>query len=151
MKEEAETKSSVVVSQRANGSIRVQVNTGTEGCIVQQQHKNAVDANAIMARFEKTGLVPPIRSGGVYADVSEVGDYHASCEQVARAEEAFMTLPAEVRDHFDNDPGRMLEFVGNSANRDEAIKLGLIEAPISPADPVLAPGATESAALAPKS
>lgn len=148
MKEEV-TKASVVVSKRPDGSVRVQLNTGTEGCTVQQQHKDAVNANRIVEKFEKSGLLPPIRSGGVYADVSQIGDYQASLEQVARAHEAFEGLPAKVRDRFENDPGQMLAFVSDSANRDEAIKLGLIEIP-SPADPVSAPGAAEPAAQAPK-
>lgn len=125
------TAAKVVVSKRENGSVRVQMHTGTEGCTVQQQHKDAVNANRIVEKFERTGLMPPIRSGGVYGDVSEIGDYQAAIEQVARAEEAFMELPAKVRDRFDNDPGKFLEFVGEPANKDEAVKLGLIEAPLT--------------------
>ena len=41
------------------------------------------------------------------------------------AEEAFNAMPAEVRDRFQNDPGRFLEFANDASNYDEALKMGL--------------------------
>ena len=34
-------------------------------------------------------------------------------------------MPAEVRDRFQNDPGRFLEFANDASNYDEALKMGL--------------------------
>ena len=47
---------------------------------------------------------------------------------VVKAEEAFMTLPAVVRARFANDPAGIFTFLQDPANRDEAVKLGLIVA-----------------------
>ena len=40
-----------------------------------------------------------------------------------------MTLPADLRKRFSNDPGQLLSFLENEDNRAEAIKLGLVNAP----------------------
>ena len=34
-------------------------------------------------------------------------------------------MPAEVRDRFQNDPGRFLEFANDASNYEEALKMGL--------------------------
>ena len=44
---------------------------------------------------------------------------------VIRAAEAFAAMPADVRDRFQNDPGRFLEFANDASNYDEALKMGL--------------------------
>jgi len=38
-----------------------------------------------------------------------------------------MALPAQLRVRFDHDPVKLLEFLENDQNRDEAIQLGLID------------------------
>ena len=37
----------------------------------------------------------------------------------------FAAMPAEVRDRFQNDPGRFLEFANDASNYEEALKMGL--------------------------
>ena len=44
---------------------------------------------------------------------------------IRAAEEAFNAMPAEVRDRFQNDPGRFLEFANDASNYEEALKMGL--------------------------
>ena len=44
---------------------------------------------------------------------------------IRAAEEAFNAMPADVRDRFQNDPGRFLEFANDASNYDEALKMGL--------------------------
>ena len=44
---------------------------------------------------------------------------------IRAAEEAFAAMPAEVRDRFQKDPGRFLEFANDASNYDEALKMGL--------------------------
>ena len=46
----------------------------------------------------------------------------------------FMALPAQLRVRFDHDPVKLLEFLENDQNRNEAIQLGLIDG-----QPVAAP------------
>jgi len=40
-----------------------------------------------------------------------------------------MRLPADLRARFDNDPAQLIQFLENSDNKDEAIKLGLVNKP----------------------
>lgn len=98
--------------------------------MTQQQWKDECDVNNIVRRYAQTGeLTHLARSQGVYADVSEITDYHDMVEKIKQAEEAFMTLSAPVRKRFANDPGEMISFLQDPKNREEAISLGLVERP----------------------
>lgn len=103
----------------------------------KQSFAEQSDINRIILRFKKTGVLEnaSVRQG-VFADVSQLGDYHSVVHRVRLAEEAFETLPSGVRKKFNNDPGQLLSFLGDPENRSEAVKLGLIEAPKEPSKPV---------------
>ena len=58
-------------------------------------------------------------------DFEEAFDFQSSMNVIRAAEEAFNAMPAEVRDRFQNDPGRFLEFANDASNYDEALKMGL--------------------------
>lgn len=98
--------------------------------MTQQHFKDECDINSIVKKYAVTGQVDSnIIRQGTYADVSEIPDYQAALAIVQDADERFMSLPAEVRKRFDNDPGSVLQFLSDANNRDEAIKLGFIDAP----------------------
>ncbi len=97
----------------------------------QSEAKDA-DINNIVARYDRTGVLPTIGREGFYADVSQVGDYRDALERVRVADEAFMQLPAKVRAKFDNDAAQFLDWTSDPGNREEMRELGLIEA--DPAD-----------------
>lgn len=110
-----------------NGRIRVQT-VNNEKTMTQQHFKDDVDINRIMKKLTKTGqLDHTSRTPGFYADVSELGDYHDSLNKVVAANAAFMSLPADVRARFKNDPGSLVEFLKNPDNKEEAKKLGLLK------------------------
>lgn len=96
---------------------------------VEKSHRDKCNINSIMSRYQRTGLVPVSRAAGAYGDFSGVVDYHTCVQAQRDAEGAFMSLPAEVRKRFRNDPGELLAFLGDEANREEAIKIGLIPKP----------------------
>lgn len=101
----------------------------------KQSFRDECDINNIMRKWQKTGLVTHVsKYQGDYSDLTNVQSYHESCNQVLAAQEAFASLPSSLRSRFQNDPGQFLEFVGNDANRDEAIKLGLITQPEAVSD-----------------
>lgn len=64
-----------------------------------------------------------------YGDFSNIPSYREAFDIVQRAERLFMELPWETRERFNNDPQKMVEFLNDSKNRDEAIKLGLVNPP----------------------
>lgn len=83
------------------------VNTGSES-FVQQQFAEEVDINTIIRRF---GLgQAPAYVEGIYGDFTGVTDFYSAREAVQRAERNFMQLPVEVREKFENDPGKFLEY-----------------------------------------
>lgn len=107
--------------------------------VTQQQFKEETDINTIVERFGLTGSVPENLRVPVSGDFTSVGDFHSAMNVVRAAQESFMELPGDLRFRFNNDPGRFLDFVYNEANRDEAIKLGLIQKPVEvPRDAVRA-------------
>ena len=60
-----------------------------------------------------------------FVDFEETFDFQSSMNVIRAAEEAFAAMPADVRDRFQNDPGRFLEFANDASNYDEAVKMGL--------------------------
>lgn len=69
----------------------------------RQEFKAESDINTLMKRGE-AAIVPALREGGFFADVSQIGDLHDCLEKVRVAGEVFAALPAEVRSAFDNRP-----------------------------------------------
>lgn len=102
--------------------------TFTEPTLTKQSFRDECDINNIIDRFMKTGVLTHENSSKPqFGDYLGFSDYQDSLNQVIAADEAFDSLPAKVRARFDNDPAKLLAFVGDSENRDEMISLGLID------------------------
>jgi phage internal scaffolding protein len=96
--------------------------------LTKQASKDETDINFIMKKYQKTGIVEHVNEfQGNYQDVSGSQPYQESLNQVIAAQAAFDSLPSSVRAKFQNDPGVFLTFVNTPGNRDELIKLGLIQ------------------------
>lgn len=84
------------------------------------------DINNIMRKFEQTGMIDHLsKYEGSYQDLTDMPDYHTALNAVISAQEMFMSLPAEVRANFKNDPGEFLEFVDKPENIDKLREWGL--------------------------
>lgn len=94
--------------------------------LAQQSFKDECDINTILERFGVTGELPTARAVPQYGDFSQVVDYQTAMNSVRASQEAFMELPAKIRARFENDPAKLLDFLGDEANRDEAVALGLV-------------------------
>lgn len=99
-----------------------------------QHFKDECDINTIVSRYPN-GVTPyDDRKGSeVYGDFSdaELFDFRATQEKIIEAENRFNALPSDVRSRFGNNPAELLDFLNDSSNYDEAIKLGLIHAKVS--------------------
>lgn len=91
----------------------------------QQQFKDEVDINTIVERFGLTGELPENVRVPVDGDFTQVTDYQGALNLILEAEAAFMEFPANVRERFSNDPAKLVEFVSDPANLEEARKLGI--------------------------
>lgn len=117
----------------------------------KQSFKDECDINVLMARYEKTGVMPDYGGReGRYLDCTGI-DFRESQEMVAQAKSLFAQLPWQVRERFRNDPAQMLDFVEDERNRDEARELGLLKPEAAPAEPPATPPAPPPAATQPPS
>lgn len=85
------------------------IDTGKD-TMVQQQFGIEQDVNTIVKRFGLTGNTPFGSAAGVYGDFTGICDYSSAMEVIERAQKGFMTLPPDVRERFENDPGRMIAY-----------------------------------------
>lgn len=124
-----------------------------EATLAQQSFKDECDINVLVKRFGLTGEVPVGWRMPYYGDFTEAMSYQDMCDAVISADAAFMELPAELRDRFANDPQRLFDFLSSDKNRDEAIRLGLVQpsAVVPPVVPVssLSVGGLQSGASTP--
>lgn len=102
-----------------------------EETLTQQHFAAECDFNNVMEKWRTSGLLTHENTKTpVYADTTNALDYQSSLDLIRSSQEMFDDLPARIRDRFDNDPAKLLAFVSDEKNRDEAIKLGLIEKPL---------------------
>lgn len=108
----------------------------------KQSFSEEADINTLIRRF---GIGNPLPQGvrvPSYGDFSGVYDYQSALNVLQRADAAFMGLPANLRSRFGNDPAAFVAFCDDDANRDEAVRLGMVpapapavlEAPVAPLD-----------------
>lgn len=109
----------------------------------KQSFAEEADINTLIKRF---GIGNPLPSGAripSYGDFSSVGTYQDALHVLDAADRAFMAVPANVRSRFGNNPALFVDFFNDSANRDEAVRLGLVPpAPavvVPPSDTVVKP------------
>lgn len=94
----------------------------------RQSEMDACDIHNILRQYSPEGLKQLImenQAKGRYADLPDELDYQASLNIVLEAQRSFASLPATIRERFENNPAKLLEFISNPDNQDEAIKLGL--------------------------
>lgn len=110
------------------------VDTGTD-TPVQQSEKEAADINTIVRRFGITGQMPFGPRGGVYGDFTKVPtDFHSAREILAQAEKDFMQLPAEIREKFGNDAGKLYDFAQGATEEQFFAATSLPEKVVPPSE-----------------
>lgn len=99
--------------------------------LVRPEFQHDADINNILARYATTGwLVDPNSPRNdrkpTYDDWSKMPSYQDSLDIVIKAEERFDALPVQIRERFNYDPQKLLDFLNDEKNYDEAVKLRLI-------------------------
>lgn len=100
----------------------------------QQQFTEDCDINVIVRRFglDKAPMLPAVVDPAYYGDVSNIPDLRSVLDMALDARAKFMALPAKLRSRFDNQPGKMWDFLQDPENAEEAVRLGLLVRPESP-------------------
>lgn len=97
--------------------------------LTKQSFAEECDINTIVKRFGLTGIAPQGVRAPVFQDFEGLMSYQDAMNAIVESNQAFMEMPWEVRARFGNDPHAFVEFCSDDANRDEAVKLGLVFAP----------------------
>lgn len=111
-----------------------------EESMTQQDDAQDCDINVIMKRYGGTGQLPVQVREPLYGDFTTASDYRTMLDTIRATEEAWGEIPAEVRDRFNNDPEKFMDFINDEKNLDEARKLGLAlpePPPPTPPEPML--------------
>lgn len=106
--------------------------------LTQQSGKDECDINIIVERAKRgadlSKLMRP--AAPMYGDFTLIPtDLRDALNAVRQADALFMSMDAVIRRRFENDSAKMIDFLNDPNNRDEAISLGLVKAP--PAPPVV--------------
>lgn len=113
------------ITRHENGHKKVST-INNEPSKTQQQFAEQCDINNIMKKYKQTGEITHLnKKTGIYGDFSNMPSYQEALHTVIKAEQEFMTLPADVRKKFDNNPQQFVDFINDPKNDEEAIKLGL--------------------------
>lgn len=124
-----------------------------EESLTKQSFKDECDVNNIVALYARTqdaSLLNARLAAGQFADLPAGFEYQDALNLVVEGRQAFEALPSKIRERFNNDPAKFLEFMADAENQDEAIKLGLAtrrpepapeqpQAPSPPSAPPLVP------------
>ena len=96
--------------------------------LTEQSHKKSCDINNIItaATANPMLLVDPAPDRKVFRDFSSGDDYLELQNKLCEAISMFYDLPAELRDHFEHDPSKVIDFVSDPDNAMEAHQIGLI-------------------------
>lgn len=116
-----------VITTRPNGSKRVST-INTIPSKTDESFGPDCDINNIYKKWMKTGDDSILKQRqGAYLDLTNIPDYATALNTIQQANDEFMSLPAEIRKKFANDPQEFISFLKDPINDAEAVKLGLKE------------------------
>ena len=127
------------VSHRKSGKSRV-----------KESQRDQADINMMMRKYIAHGTpVPVVGQEPAYGDFSAGVDFHTALNKVQQAEADFAALPAVIRKHVDNDPGKFLDLVMTPEGRAELEAAGMETTRAPAAAPPPAEEAVETAEAPP--
>lgn len=97
----------------------------------RQEFADECDVNLMMERFQKSGGVFPLgkpdNAPGYFDTTLFTTDFREALDMFDHAATQFMTLPANVRREFDNDPAKFVDFAIDPSNLAKMREWGLAE------------------------
>ena len=92
----------------------------------KQSFKDECDINCIMAKVNRHMINHRLNpKKPVYGDFSNIPDYAEMLNTVHRVRNSFNSLPAKIRAKFENDPEKLVAYMDDPNNLEEARELGL--------------------------
>lgn len=94
--------------------------------LTKQSFTKDSDIRTILQKYVKTGVLGDPNRVPLYGDFTHTADdFVNSVNTVTEVRAWFDAQPAKVREHFQNDPLRCLEFVQKAENAQKAEEMGL--------------------------
>lgn len=121
-------------------SIETACDTKGETLTVQAGIEDA-DINVMMKRFGVTGHFPESPKTPMYGDFTHITDFKTALEAIQTAMDNFMEFPAELRQRFENNPQRMLEYMEAGGSPEALRELMQAKPPLQPTEPPPVPAA----------
>jgi len=117
----------VTVAGRRMPLRRVQLICEDPSLTKQSPFTKQSDIRYIIEKATKTGVLEVNSKTPKYGDFSGVtpDNYLDSLNKVTETKNRFMYLPAKTRERFQNDPAKLLSFLADASNNEEAMDLGL--------------------------
>lgn len=107
--------------------------TVPEGASMTQKHQaKDTDINVIVARFGVTKTLPLRLNALNIGAFEDVFDFQSAQNALVSAKRAFMSIDADLRARFHNDPQKFMDFCLDKDNEVELRKLGLWKALTEP-------------------
>lgn len=97
--------------------------------MAKQEFKDECDINTICKQFGLGYEVPRGLRIPTYGDFDMVNDFHSAANAMAAAHESFDALPAHLRERFQNDTGKFVDFCSDPQNRSELVNMGILQEP----------------------
>ena len=111
-------------------TLKVTAPIETGQTLTQQHFRDECDVNRIMKQWIATGTIEHIaRTEGVYGDFTNVGDYQDAQNRIVEAKINFLALPLPIRKRMNHDPEKLIAFLSDEDNHDEAVELGILAPP----------------------
>lgn len=105
-------------------------------CDINRLFKTYTDKNGKQHVYSTgaSSVLTPNLNEPIYGDFTQFTPEGLmnSLNIVAKARSMFLELPSEIRDRFSNDPNKLVKFLSDEKNYDEAAKLGLVKSKVLP-------------------
>lgn len=92
----------------------------------KQSFKDECDINNLMAKYLKTGHMEHVNQQLPRFECVSGVDFQEAQNLIANAASMFEDIPSKIRNRFDNDPGKLLDWVHDPKNAQEAHSLGFL-------------------------
>lgn len=106
--------------QRRRVSIEI-----TEPSLTKQADFDRANIHSLLSRFQKSGHIRQVTAQPLQGGIPDVDSFHEAMNIVTTARQSFDALPSQIREKFENNPAKMLQFVSDEKNQSELVALGL--------------------------
>lgn len=94
-----------------------------------QSFLKETNINTIMRNYSKTGILGSLnKPTPIYGDFSDI-DFQTEQLKVVKTQTAFDQLPQKLKEKFQNSPQKLINYLKDPKNKEEAIKLNIIAKP----------------------